>query len=237
MANQEKYTILYGRLSQEDEREGESNSIQNQRMMLEKYAVDNGFTNLKFLYDDGYSGTNFNRPAWKEVMELVESDQVSTLIVKDMSRLGRDYLLVGQYTEMIFPSYGVRFIAVNNNVDSLYGDNDFTPFVNLFNDFYAKDTSRKIRAVKKAQAERGERIGTRPPYGYRKSENNPKQIVPDEQTADGRRCTAYFPTLCQGQRPQPDCQATESGTGSDAHQLLLPADRSSTGESGYGKAI
>ena len=132
MANQEKYTILYGRLSQEDEREGESNSIQNQRMMLEKYAVDNGFTNLKFLYDDGYSGTNFNRPAWKEVMELVESDQVSTLIVKDMSRLGRDYLLVGQYTEMIFPSYGVRFIAVNNNVDSLYGDNDFTPFVNLF---------------------------------------------------------------------------------------------------------
>ena len=184
MANQEKYTILYSRLSQEDEREGESNSIQNQRQMLEKYAEDNGFTNLKFLYDDGYSGTNFNRPAWKEVMELMESDQVATLIVKDMSRLGRDYLLVGQYTEMIFPSYGVRFIAVNNNVDSLYGDNDFTPFVNLFNDFYAKDTSRKIRAVKKAQAERGERIGTRPPYGYRKSENNPKQIVLDEQAAD-----------------------------------------------------
>lgn len=94
MANQEKYTLLYGRLSQEDEREGESNSIQNQRLMLEKYAEDNGFTNLKFLYDDGYSGTNFNRPAWKEVMTLVESDQVATLIVKDMSRLGRDYLLV-----------------------------------------------------------------------------------------------------------------------------------------------
>ncbi len=182
-ANQ-KYTILYGRLSQEDERDGESNSIQNQRLMLEKYAADNGFENILFLSDDGYSGTNFNRPAWKELMRLVESDQVATIIVKDMSRLGRDYLLVGQYTEMIFPSYNVRFIAVNNNVDSLYGDNDFTPFVNLFNDFYAKDTSRKIRAVVKSKAERGERVGTRAPYGYKKDKENPKsKIVPDEDVA------------------------------------------------------
>jgi DNA invertase Pin-like site-specific DNA recombinase len=183
-ANQ-KYTILYARLSQEDDREGESNSIQNQRLMLEKYAADNGFENILFLSDDGCSGTNFNRPAWKQLMKMVENDQVATIIVKDMSRLGRDYLLVGQYTEMIFPSYGVRFIAVNNNVDSLYGgDNDFTPFVNLFNDFYAKDTSRKIRAVKKAQAERGERVATRAPYGYKKDENNPKsRIVPDEDAA------------------------------------------------------
>lgn len=171
MANQEQYTILYGRLSQEDEREGESNSIQNQRLMLEKYAEDNGFPNTKFLYDDGYSGTNFNRPAWNEVMRLAENGEVATIIVKDMSRLGRDYLQVGQYTELIFPSMGIRFIAVNDGVDSLYGDNDFAPFKNLFNDFYAKDTSRKIRAVKKAQAERGERLGTRPPYGYRKSED------------------------------------------------------------------
>ncbi|NLK87411.1 MAG: recombinase family protein [Clostridiaceae bacterium] len=182
-ANQ-KYTILYGRLSQEDERDGESNSIQNQRLMLEKYAADNGFENILFLSDDGYSGTNFNRPAWKELMKMVENDEVATIIVKDMSRLGRDYLLVGQYTEMIFPSYGVRFIAVNNNVDSLYGDNDFTPFVNLFNDFYAKDTSRKIRAVVKSKAERGERVATRAPYGYKKDENNPKsRIVPDEDAA------------------------------------------------------
>src|SRR5690554_4419218 len=156
-ANQ-KYTILYGRLSQEDDREGESNSIQNQRMMLEKYAADNGFENTLFLSDDGYSGTNFNRPAWNELMKLVENGEVSTIIVKDMSRLGREYLQVGQYTELVFPSYGIRFIAINDNVDSLYGDNDFTPFKNLFNDFYAKDTSRKIRAVKKAQAERGERV-------------------------------------------------------------------------------
>ena len=182
-ANQ-KYTILYGRLSQEDERDGESNSIQNQRLMLEKFAADNGFENILFLSDDGYSGTNFDRPGWNEVMRLVENGRVATIIVKDMSRLGRNYLLVGHYTEMVFPSNGIRFIAINDNVDSLYGDNDFTPFKNLFNDFYAKDTSKKIRAVKKAQAERGERVATRAPYGYKKDENNPKKrIVPDENTA------------------------------------------------------
>ncbi len=153
-------------------------------MMLEKYAADNGFENILFLSDDGYSGTNFNRPAWNELMKLVENGEVSTIIVKDMSRLGREYLQVGQYTELVFPSYGIRFIAINDNVDSLYGDNDFTPFKNLFNDFYAKDTSRKIRAVKKAQAERGERVATRAPYGYKKDENDPKKkIVPDEDAA------------------------------------------------------
>jgi DNA invertase Pin-like site-specific DNA recombinase/uncharacterized protein YktA (UPF0223 family) len=179
-----KYTILYSRLSQEDERDGESNSIQNQRLMLEKYAADNGFENNIFLSDDGYSGTNFDRPGWNEVMRLVENGEVATIIVKDMSRLGRNYLLVGHYTEMVFPSSGIRFIAINDNVDSLYGDNDFTPFKNLFNDFYAKDTSKKIRAVKKAQAERGERVATRAPYGYKKDENNPKKkIVPDEDVA------------------------------------------------------
>ena len=99
MANQ-KYNILYGRLSQEDELKGDSNSIQNQRMLLEKYAVENGFTNVKFLYDDGYSGTNFNRPAWNEVMKLIENGEVETLIVKDLSRLGREYLQVGYYTEI-----------------------------------------------------------------------------------------------------------------------------------------
>lgn len=180
----QKYTILYGRLSQEDDREGDSNSIQNQRMMLEKYAADNGFENMLFLSDDGYSGTNFNRPAWNQLMKLVENGEVATIIVKDMSRLGREYLQVGQYTELVFPSYGIRFIAINDNVDSLYGDNDFTPFKNLFNDFYAKDTSKKIRAVKKAQAERGERVGTRAPYGYRKNEEDPKKaLVPNEETS------------------------------------------------------
>lgn len=216
MANQEQYTILYGRLSQEDEREGESNSIQNQRLMLEKYAEDNGFPNTKFLYDDGYSGTNFNRPAWNEVMRLAENGEVATIIVKDMSRLGRDYLQVGQYTELIFPSMGIRFIAVNDGVDSLYGDNDFAPFKNLFNDFYAKDTSRKIRAVKKAQAERGERLGTRPPYGYRKSEDNPKQIVPDEQTADVVR--HIFRLCAEGRGPSQIAKQLK------AEQILTPTN-------------
>ena len=117
-------------------------------------------------------------------MKLVENSEVSTIIVKDMSRLGREYLQVGQYTELVFPGYGIRFIAINDNVDSLYGDNDFTPFKNLFNDFYAKDTSRKIRAAKKTQAERGERVGTRAPYGYKKDEEDPKKkMVPDEDAA------------------------------------------------------
>ena len=182
-ANQEPYDILYARLSQEDDREGESNSIQNQRLILEQYAREKGFTNPHFLYDDGFSGTNFNRPGWNQVMELMEAGLVRTVIVKDLSRLGREYLEVGKLTELVFPSYGVRFIAINDNVDSLYGENDFAPFKNLFNEFYAKDTSRKIRAVKRAQAQRGERIATRPRYGYRKAEDDPKKIVPDPEAA------------------------------------------------------
>jgi DNA invertase Pin-like site-specific DNA recombinase len=183
-ANPQKRTILYGRLSQEDDRAGDSNSIQNQRLMLEKYAADNGFGDTLFLYDDGYSGTNFNRPAWNKLMTMVDNDEVAIIIVKDMSRLGREYLQVGQLTELVFPSHGIRFIAIQDNVDSLYGDNDFTPFKNLFNDFFAKDTSRKIKAVVKAKAERGERVGTRPPYGYKKDKDNTKKIVPDEQAAE-----------------------------------------------------
>ena len=182
-ANTEQYDILYGRLSQEDERDGDSNSIQNQRMILEQYAKEKGFTNPKFISDDGFSGTNFNRPGWSEVMRLMEQGLVRTVIVKDLSRLGREYLEMGRLIELVFPSYGVRFIAINDGVDSLYGDNDFMPFKNLFNDFYAKDTSRKIRAVKKAKAERGERISTRPNYGYKKSEDDPKKLVPNEDTA------------------------------------------------------
>ena len=190
MASQEKYTILYGRLSQEDMqkrsgKEDDSNSIQNQRLLLEKYAADKGFTNTRFIYDDGYTGTNFNRPGWQEVMELIESEQVGTLIVKDLSRLGREYLQVGQYTELVFPNYGVRFIAVNDGVDSLVeSSNDFTPFRNIINEMYAKDTSQKGRSSVKIKAETGARIASRPNYGYIKDPDNPKRhLVPDPDTA------------------------------------------------------
>ena len=133
-------------------------------------------------------------------MTLIESGQVETLIVKDMSRLGRDYLQTGQLMEIVFPNYKVRFIAINDAVDTLYGDNDFAPFRNLFNDFYAKDCSKKIKAVKKAQAERGERVATKPPYGYVKSTDNPKLIVPDFESAEVIR---YIFNLCsEGRGPK-----------------------------------
>ena len=179
-----KYNILYGRLSQEDERQGESNSIHNQKLFLEKYAADNGFENTLFLSDDGYSGTNFDRPAWKKIVEMIEDGEVETLIVKDLSRLGREYLQVGQLTELYFPEKGVRFIAVNDGVDSLVeSSNDFNPIRNWANELHAKDTSKKVRAIKKMQAERGERSGSKPPYGYKKKDKDSKEIIPDEATA------------------------------------------------------
>ena len=186
MAGQEnqQYTVLYGRLSQEDERAGESNSIQHQRTLLEKYAKEKGFENTIFLADDGYSGTNFERPAWKKIVEMIEAGQVANLIVKDASRLGREYLQVGYYMEIYFPQKNVRFIAVNDGVDStVESSNDFNPIRNWANELHAKDTSRKVRAVMKMKAEQGERLGGRPPYGYRKSDGDANTLVPDEDTA------------------------------------------------------
>ena len=152
----QKYTILYGRLSQDDGKAVESNSVTNQRLMLEKYALDNGFENVLFLADDGYTGTNFERPSWKQIEEMIKRGEVETLIVKDLSRLGREYLQVGYYLELFFPNMGVRFIAVNDGVDSLVeGSNDFSPIRNWANELHVKDSSKKVRAVKKLQAERG----------------------------------------------------------------------------------
>ena len=144
MASQKlKYNILYARLSQEDDRAGDSNSIVEQKLLLEKYARDQGFENTLFLSDDGYSGTNFERPSWKKVVELIDSGEVETLIVKDLSRLGREHLQVGYYTEIYLPQKGVRFIAVNDNVDSLVeGSSDFNPIRNWTNELHAKETSK-----------------------------------------------------------------------------------------------
>ncbi len=148
----DKITALYCRLSRDDELQGDSNSIVNQKAILSKYAKENHFSNTAFFVDDGYSGTNFNRPSWSELLEKIENGEVSTLIVKDMSRLGRDYLKVGFYTEVLFVEKGVRFIAINNGIDSAnQQDSDFTPFLNIINEWYAKDTSKKIRAVMKSK--------------------------------------------------------------------------------------
>ena len=167
-ATQNLITALYPRLSHEDELQGESNSISNQKRILETYAKQNGFTNLRWYTDDGFSGANFQRPGFQAMLADIEAGKVGTVIVKDMSRLGRNYLQVGFYTEMLFPQKGVRFIAVNDNVDSANGsmDNDFTPLRNLFNEWLVRDTSKKIKAVKRAKGMSGKPVTSKPVYGY-----------------------------------------------------------------------
>ena len=178
-------TALYCRLSRDDELQGDSNSIKNQKAILQKYAADNGFGNIQFFVDDGYSGTTFDRPDWQRLSGMIDEGQIGTLIVKDMSRLGRDYLQVGMLTEMVFPNNDVRFIAVNNGVDSVNGtENDMTPFINLFNEFYAKDTSRKIRAVFKAKGNAGKPLCTNPPYGYIKDPEDKNHWIIDGTAAE-----------------------------------------------------
>lgn len=176
-------TALYCRLSQEDELQGESNSITNQKLILQKYAEEHRFPNIQFYVDDGYSGANFNCPDFKRMMADVESGKVGIVIVKDQSRLGRDYLQTGMLMEITFPQFDVRFIAINDGVDSENGVSDFSGIKNYFNDFYARDTSRKIRAVQRAKGERGERVGSTIPYGYMKDPDHPKQFIPDPETA------------------------------------------------------
>ncbi|MCL2774937.1 MAG: recombinase family protein [Oscillospiraceae bacterium] len=181
----EKKVYLYGRLSHEDELQGDSNSIINQRRILEKYAEDNGFSNYEFICDDGYSGIEFeNRPAFMKMIEEIESGNVSTVIVKDMSRFGRDYLKVGFYTEILFKDKNVRFIAVNDGVDSANGANEFTAIRNVFNEWFVASTSKKIRAVWQAKGRSGERLAVLPPYGYRKDPDNPKKLIMDDESAE-----------------------------------------------------
>lgn len=177
----EKWVALYCRLSRDDDNEGDSNSIQHQKQILEKYAHDHGYANFRLYVDDGYSGTNFNRPGFQEMLGDIEDGNVSMVIVKDMSRFGRNYLEVGMYTEIMFPDKDVRFIAINDGVDSDREDNDFTPFRNIINEWYAKDTSKKIRAVFRAKGLSGARLSTQVPYGYQKGEDG--HLTPDEETA------------------------------------------------------
>lgn len=183
-SNQGKITALYCRLSQDDGLDGESNSIQNQKRILEQYAIDHRFLNIQFYVDDGYSGASFNRPDFQRMMADMEDGKIGIIITKDLSRLGRNQLHTGLYIEERFPQFGVRYIAINDNVDTENAEsNDLMPFKNLFNEWFVRDTSRKIRAVQRAKAQRGERIGTRAPYGYQKDENAKGKLVVDEEAA------------------------------------------------------
>lgn len=175
-----KVTALYERLSKDDDLKGESNSISNQKKYLEDYARRNGFTNIKHYTDDGYTGTNFNRPGFQALISDVEDGNIETIIVKDMSRFGRNYLQVGFYTEMVFPQKNVRFIAINNSVDSNNPmDNDFTPFLNIMNEWYAKDTSNKIKSIFNARMSEGLRCSGSIPYGYNRLPDDKQKLVVD----------------------------------------------------------
>ena len=178
---QQLITALYPRLSHEDELQGESNSISNQKRFLETYANQNGFSNLRWYTDDGYSGANFQRPGFQAMLADIEAGKVGTVIVKDMSRLGRNYLQVGMYTEMIFPQKGVRFIAINDGVDSAQGENDFAPLRNIFNEWLVRDTSKKIKAVKRSKGMSGKPITSKPVYGYLMDED--ENFIIDEEAA------------------------------------------------------
>lgn len=172
ITDEKNLTVLYARLSKDDGKAGDSDSIQNQQMMLEKYAEEQHFYPYVFLYDDGVSGTTFNRPAFQQAIDLVNRGQVKNFVVKDLSRFGRDYLKVGAFTEVAFPEKGVRFIAINDNVDSEnQDDNSLAPFRNLFNEWYARDCSKKIKAVKHAKGNAGIPISANLPYGYLKGKN------------------------------------------------------------------
>ena len=182
MSNQKK-TALYCRLSQDDGLDGDSNSIQNQKSILQRFAEDHHFPNPCFYVDDGFSGGNFQRPAFQQMIADMENGEIGIIVTKDLSRLGRNQLHTGLYIEERFPMFGVRYIAINDNVDTENAEsNDLMPFKNLFNEWFIRDTSRKIRAVQKAKAERGERLGTRAPYGYVKDLET-KKLVIDEEAA------------------------------------------------------
>lgn len=179
-----KITALYCRLSQDDGREGESNSISNQKEILAQYARANGFHNTMFFVDDGISGTTFDRPDFQRMQRMIENGEIGVVIVKDLSRFGRNYLDVGEYLEIKYPTLGVRFIAIQENVDTLKNTGtEMMPFNNIFNEWYAAQTSKKIRAVWKSKADKGERIAAAIPYGYIKSQDDPKQWIIDEEAA------------------------------------------------------
>ena len=186
-SDKELLTILYLRLSREDDsHEGESNSIENQRAMLLDYAKEHDFENIKVIVDDGFSGTTDDRKGFREMIDLVESDQVDTVIVKDMSRFGRNYLLVGNYLEIVFPLHNTRLISVNERMDTKDGIDDFMPFIHIMDEYYSKGLSKKIRASYRLKSKQGFPIG-HAPYGYKPDPEEPRRWVVDEEAAENVR--------------------------------------------------
>ena len=195
-----KITALYERLSKDDEVQGESNSIVNQKRMLTQYAEQHGYENIEHYTDDGWTGTNFDRPDWKRMLADIEAGKVGTVIVKDMSRIGRDYLQVGFYTEVMFREKGVHFIAISNGVDSTHSEsNEFAPFLNIMNEWYVRDTSRKIKSVLRNKGMEGKHLTSNAIYGYKKDpEDNNHWLVDEEAAAVVRR---IFQLIIEGNGP------------------------------------
>ena len=195
-----KLTALYERLSKDDELQGESNSITNQKQYLEEYAEAKGLKNIRHYTDDGYSGVTFNRPGFQKMIADVEAGLIDTICVKDMSRLGRNYLKVGYYTEILFPEKGIRFIAINNGIDSdVPTDNDFTPFLNIMNEWYAKDTSKKIKAIFQSRMKSGKRCSGAIPYGYKHDPEDKNHLIIDEEAA--RNVRRIYQLAIEGNGP------------------------------------
>jgi site-specific DNA recombinase len=209
-------TALYERLSRDDELQGESNSITNQKTFLEEYAIRNGFQNIRHYTDDGVSGTTFNRPGFKSMIADIQAGRVETCICKDMSRFGRDYLQVGFYTEVLFREKSVRFIAINNSVDSAKpGENEFTPFLNIMNEWYARDSSKKIRAIFKSRMEDGKRVSPSVPYGYYRDPNDKQRLLVDPEPA--KVIQRIYQMIIEGYTKEEICKTLTS------EKVLIPS--------------
>jgi site-specific DNA recombinase len=184
MKKHEQYNVgIYCRLSKDDIGSGDSSSITSQKTMREKHVRDNGWTVFDFYVDDGYTGTNFNRPDFQRMIDDVEAGKINMVVVKDLSRLGRNYIMTGQYTEIYFPDRGVRFVALNDGIDTKNSDNDIAPFKNILNEMYSKDISKKVRSAVRAKKQNGEFLSNRAPYGYMKDPSNKNRLVIEESGA------------------------------------------------------
>ena len=175
-------TALYMRLSRDDELQGESGSIQTQRMMLRQYAAEHGLNVIDEYIDDGWSGTNFDRPDFQRMIDDIEDGKINCVVTKDLSRLGRNYILTGQYTEIYFPSKGVRYIAVNDNVDTINGENELAPFLNILNEMHARQTSKKVKAAMRTRFANGAHYGAYAPLGYVKDPDKKGHLLIDPET-------------------------------------------------------